>query len=101
MKPHQKQYEQYMKSITDGFAKTLNFESGASILVGEGNHVSVMIYQYQEYLLEFDKNLKHMYRPEYYNKMTDDYKKERQQVAEKFLNENTLTYDQWVEKYLK
>jgi len=61
MREYQKEYEEYMKSITDGFAKLCSFEGAESILAGEGNHVSVMIYQYQEFLLEYDKDLKYMY----------------------------------------
>jgi len=99
MKEYQKEYEEYMKSITDGFAKLCSFEGAESILAGEGNRVSVMIYQYQEFLLEYDKDLKYMYRLESFDERVKEFHKKRQEVAEKFLNENTLTYDEWIAKH--
>jgi|LakMenEpi03Aug12_release.lakeMendotaPanAssembly.Ray.scaffolds.fasta_scaffold212573_4 hypothetical protein len=99
MKEYQNEYEKYMKSITDGFAKLCSFEGSEGILAGEGNRVSVMIYQYQEFLLEYDKNLKNMYRLESFDERVKEFHKRRQEVAEKFLGENVLTYDVWVVKY--
>lgn len=98
MKKYQKEYEDYMKSVTDGFAKLCSFEGAESILASEGNRVSVMIYRYQEFLLEYDKNLKHMYRLESHDERVEEFNNKRVEVAIKFLNENSLTYDDWVEK---
>ena len=99
MREYQKEYESYMKSITDGFAKLCSFEGAESVLAGEGNRVSVMIYQYQEFLLEYDKDLKYMYRLESLDERVKEFHKKRQKVAEKFLNENTIPYDEWVAKH--
>ena len=95
----QREYEDYMKSITDGFAKLCSFEGAESILAGEGNRVSIMVYKYQEFLLEYDKDLKYMYGLEAFDERVKEFRKRRQEVAEKFLNENTLTYDEWEVKY--
>ena len=58
-----------------------------------------MIYQYQEFLLEYDKDLKYMYRLESFDERVKEFHKKRQEIAEKFLNENTLTYDEWIAKH--
>ena len=76
-----------MKIITDGFAKLCSFEGAEGLLAGEGNRVSVMIYQYQEFLLEYDKDLKYMYRSESHDRRAKEFHKKRQEIAEKFLNE--------------
>lgn len=99
MKEYQTEYEEYMKSITDGFSKLCSFEGAEPILAGKGNRVSVMIYQYQEFLLEYDKDLKYMYRLESFVEHVKELRKKRQEYAEKFLNENTLTYDEWLVKH--
>jgi len=96
MKEYQKEYEQYMKSITDGFAKLCSFEGAESILAGDGNKVSVMIYKYQEFLLEYDKDLKYMYRLESLDERVKEFHKKRQETAEKFLDENIMIYDVWI-----
>jgi len=84
-----------MKSVTDGFAKLCSFEGAESILDGEG-HVSIMIYQYQEFLLGYDKDLRNMYKLGYVTEGVKEFHRKKQEFAEKFLNENTMTYNEWV-----
>lgn len=92
------EYENYMKRITDGFADLCSFSGAEAILAGEGNKISVMIYKNKEFLIEYDKDLKHIYRNESYNERIKEFHKKRQEIAEKFLNENKLTYDEWYNK---
>jgi hypothetical protein len=40
-----------------------------------------------------------MYRLESLDERVKEFHKKRQEVAEKFLNENTITYDEWVAKH--
>jgi hypothetical protein len=100
-KEFQKEYEEYIKTITDGFAKICSFEGAESLLSGEGNKVSVMIYKNQEFLLEFDKYLRDLYRGESHDERVKEFHKKRQESAEKFLNENRISYEEWVEKNKK
>jgi len=96
MKDLKKEYEEYMKSVTNGFANLCSYEGAQSILAGEGNRISVMIYKYQEFLLEYDKDLKYIYRSESHNEAVKKFHKKRQEIAEEFLNKNTLSYEEYV-----
>jgi len=96
---YQKEYEAYMKSIADAFAKICSYEGMERALVQPEDKISVMIYAKKEHLLEYDKELRHMYRRESENERTKKFQEERQKVAIEFLKENTITYDEWVEKH--
>ena len=48
MKEYQKEYEEYMKSITDGFAKLCSFEGAESILAGEGNKLVKLLLEQEK-----------------------------------------------------
>lgn len=99
MRKFQTEYESYMKEITDGFAKICSFEGAEGIIAGEGNRVSITLYQHQEFLLGYDKELRHMYRPESHEERIKEFRRKRQEVANKFLNDNTISYEEFVNKF--
>lgn len=100
-KPYQKEYEEYMKNITDQFACYLSYKSDVSLFVPEGERVPITWYQYKENLLEYDTRLKHLHENKYCYEPTRFYeiKKQKQKFALQNLMKNKLTYDEFVEKY--
>ena len=99
MKKYQKEYENYMKSVVDTFAKIVNYEGGESIIAGKDNRISVALYANKEYLLFYDTELKNLYDGETAKENVDEWRKYKQELGNKFLNENTLTYDEWIAKH--
>ena len=100
MKKYQKEYENYMKIVVDMFAKIVNYEGGESIIVGKDNRISVALYANKEYLLFYDAELKNLYDGDSPIENVAEWRKNKQQLGNKFLNENTLTYDEFAKKHL-
>jgi hypothetical protein len=99
MKKHQKDYENYMKGVVDTFAKIVNYEGGESIICGTDNRISVALYGNKEYLLFYDTELKNLYDGKNPKEDVIKWRMNKQELGNKFLNENTLTYEEWVVKH--
>ena len=57
-KEFQKEYETYMKSVTDGFAEICSYIGAEGVIIKEGDKVSIMTYQYKEHLFDFEFKLR-------------------------------------------
>lgn len=99
MKKHQKEYENYMKGVVDMFARIVNYEGGESIISGKEARVAVITYANSEYLLFYDTELKNLYDGSCSKEDVIEWRKNKQKLGNKFLNENTLTYNEWFTKY--
>lgn len=99
MREYQKEYENYMKNVVDTFTKIVNYEGGERIIAGNDNRISVALYMSKEYLLFYDTELKNLYNSECEKEDVAEWRKNKQELGNKFLNENKLTYYEWVTKY--
>ena len=99
MKEYQKEYENYMKSVVDTFAKIVNYEGGESIIAGREARIGVITYANSEYLLFYDTELKNLYNGNCAVEDVAKWRKNKQELGNKFLNENTQTYDEWIAKH--
>lgn len=96
----QKEYEAYMKNITDEFVNTLSYRSDVSLFVEESERVPITWYQYKENLLEYDANLKHLHEGKTHtpNRFVE-VQKQRQKFAFQNLMKNKLTCEEFVNKF--
>lgn len=92
-------YEEYMKSVTDGFASLCSYIGAEAVIVG-GDRVHVMVYKYKEILLEYDTKLQNIYGTDgAHPERVKNFQSMRQQTADKFLADNKLTFEQWLYKF--
>lgn len=91
MRKYQKEYEEYMKQITDTFVKMQPQEFVSPF---KGRIPYKVIWNGGiNYTLDSDYDL-HLIGINY-----EDIKVHNAEISKKYLNENTLSYDEWIEKY--
>ena len=94
MKEYQKEYEAYMKQITDAFI-TMNGDAINSSNWHKDTSVFYEVIWNGGIEFSFDLNCSFALKGMTYDEM----KKWNAEIAKKYLNENSITYDEWVAKY--
>jgi len=96
MKEYQKEYEAYMKQVTDAF---IEMQSETT------SHEHLKDVMSQMLIVEWDDGLEwnmvktgEMFRD---GNLMEENRKYNSVIAKKYLNENSLTYDKWIVKYMK
>ena len=91
MKDYQKEYEAYMKQVTDGFVEMQPEESVLPFkgripykVVWDGGLIYKLDLNYDLHLIGIDY---------------EEVKIHNSEIAKKYLDENTLTYDEWAAKH--
>jgi len=90
MKKYQREYEVYMKQVTDGFVK-MQPKEDVSYFKGRIPY-KVIWNSGINYTLDLDYDL-YLIGINY-----EEIKKHNSDIAKKYLNENTLTYEEWALK---
>ena len=94
MKIYQKEYESYMKQVTDGF---INMQSQTTTQEHLKDVMSQML------IIEWNGGLdwKAIKIEETFRdgNLMEENRKYNSEIAKKYLQSNTLTYDEWVEKH--
>jgi len=96
IRPHQNEYEQYMKDVVDKF-ETISLydkQSNSTESINKYPSISKYIFDLDGYLFHECSNVRQSW-----GGMNNGYEEYKHDLSLKFLNEHSLTYQQFVNKY--